>query len=119
MTRLVFELHDLFHGHIRRQRRVGLDEAGFMVLDGLDHGGLGLGGLRAVDERHTALGGKGDTHVDTGDGLHDGGNHRDVQGDGGFLSPLETRQRRFERNVVRNAFRRRVAGYEQILRKRV
>ena len=45
VTRLVFELHDLFHGHIRRQRRVGLDEAGFMVLDGLDHGGLGLGGL--------------------------------------------------------------------------
>ena len=61
-----------------------------MILDGLDHSSLGLGGLGTVDEGQAALGSERDTHVDARDGLHDGGNHGNVQGDCRLLTALET-----------------------------
>ena len=102
---LVLELDDLGHGHVRGQRGIGLDEACLVVLDGLDHGGLGLGGLGAVDKGKAALGCQGDAHVDAGHGLHDGGDHGDVQGDRWLLAALEASQRRLERDVCWHAFR--------------
>ena len=105
MTRLIFESHDLGHGHLRSERGIGLDEAGLVILNGLDHGSLGLGGLRTIDKGHAALGGQGNAHVHAGNGLHDGRNHGDVKGNCGLLAALETRQRRLERNVVGDAFR--------------
>ena len=86
---LLLELDDLLHGHVGGQRGIGLNEASLVILDGLDHGGLGLGGLRTVDEGQAALGSERDTHVDARDGLHDGGNHGDVQGDCRLLTALE------------------------------
>ena len=89
VTGLVLELDDLLHGHVGGQCGIGLDEAGLVILDGLDHGGLGLGSLGTVDEGQAALGSERDTHVDARDGLHDGGNHGDVQGDCRLLTALK------------------------------
>ena len=116
VARLVLEGDDLLHGHVGREGGIGLDETRLVVLDRFDHGGLGLGGLGAVDEGDAALGGKGDAHVDTGNGLHDGGDHRDVEGDLGLLTALEARQRGLERHVVGDALRGRVARDQQVLR---
>ena len=99
----LLELHDLLHRHIRGEGGIGLDEARLVVLDGLDHGGLGLGRLGAVDEGQAALGGQGDAHVHAGHRLHDRGDHGDVKGDRGLLAALEARQRRLQRNIVRHA----------------
>ncbi len=50
------------------QRGIGLNEASLVILDGLDHSGLGLGGLGTIDEGQTTLGSERDTHVDARDG---------------------------------------------------
>ena len=116
VTGLLLEGDDLLHRHIGRERGVGLDEAGLVVLDRLDHGGLGLGRLGTIDEGDAALGGERDAHVDAGDGLHDGGNHRDIEGDLRLLAALEAGQRGLERHVVGDALRGRVARDQQVLR---
>ena len=102
---LLLEGDDLLHRHVGGEGGVGLDETRLVVLDRFDHGGLGLGGLRAVDEGDAALGGKGDAHVNAGNGLHDGGDHRDVESDLGLLTALEARQRGLEGNIIGNALR--------------
>ena len=89
VTGLLLELDDLLHGHVGGQRGIGLNETGLVILDGLDHGGLGLGALGTVNEGQAALGSERDTHVDARDGLHDGGNHGDVQGDCRLLTALK------------------------------
>ena len=86
---LLLKLDDLLHGHVGGQRGIGLNKAGLVILDGLDHSGLGLGGLGTVNEGQATLGSERDTHVDARDGLHDGGNHGDVQGDCRLLTALE------------------------------
>ena len=116
---LVLEGDDLLHRHVGGEGGVGLDETSLVVLDGLDHGRLVLGGLRAVDEGDAAFGGKGDAHVDTGDGLHDGGDHGDVEGDLGLLAALVADKRRLQRDVGRDALRGGVARDQQILGKRM
>ena len=119
VTGLLLELDDLLHGHVGGQRRIGLNKASLVILDGLDHSGLGLGALRTVNEGQATLGSERDTHVDARDGLHDGGNHGDVQGDCRLLTALKTGQRRLKRDVVGDALRGRVTRDQQILRKRV
>ena len=89
VTGLLLELDDLLHGHVGSQRGIGLNEAGLVILDGLDHSGLGLGALGTVNEGQATLGSERDTHVDARDGLHDGGNHGDVQGDCRLLTALK------------------------------
>ena len=119
VTGLFLEGDNLLHSHVGSQRGIGLDKAGLVILDGLDHGGLGLGGLGTVNEGQATLGSERDTHVDARDGLHDGGNHGDVQGDCRLLTALKTGQRRLKRDVVGDALRGRVTRDQQILRKRV
>ena len=119
VTGLLLELDDLLHGHVGGQRGIGLNEASLVILDGLDHSGLGLGALGTVNEGQATLGSERDTHVDARDGLHDGGNHGDVQGDCRLLTALKAGQRRLKRDVVGDALRGRVARDQQILRKRV
>ena len=119
VTGLLLELDDLLHGHVGGQRRIGLNETGLVILDGLDHSGLGLGALGTIDEGQATLGSERDTHVDARDGLHDGGNHGDVQGDCRLLTALKAGQRRLKRDVVGDALRGRVTRDQQILRKRV
>ena len=89
VTGLLLELDDLLHGHVGGQRGIGLNETGLVILDGLDHSGLGLGALGTVNEGQATLGSERDTHVDARDGLHDGGNHGDVQGDCRLLTALK------------------------------
>ena len=89
VTGLLLELDDLLHGHVGGQRGIGLNEAGLVILDGLDHSGLGLGTLGTVNKGQATLGSERDTHVDARDGLHDGGNHGDVQGDCRLLAALK------------------------------
>ena len=119
VTGLLLELDDLLHGHVGGQSGIGLNEASLVILDGLDHSGLGLGALGTENEGQAALGSERDTHVDARDGLHDSGNHGDVQGDCRLLTALKAGQRRLKRDVVRNALRGRVTRDQQILRKRV
>ena len=119
MAGAVLEVHDLGHRHVGREGGVGHDEARLVILHGLDHGGLGLGGLVAVDEAHAALGGERDAHLLAGDGLHDGRDHGDVQADGGLLAALELDERGLEVHIRRDALRGRVAGHQQVLRERV
>lgn len=89
VTGLLLELDDLLHGHVGGQRGIGLNEAGLVILDSLDHSGLGLGTLGTVNEGQATLGSERDTHVDARDGLHNGGNHGDVQGDCRLLTALK------------------------------
>ena len=70
------------------ERLVGVDgervhhHAGFELLDLADLGGL-LGGLEVlVDDADAALLGHGDGHGGLGDGVHGGGDDRDVERDG-------------------------------------
>ena len=86
---LLLELDDLLHGHVGGQRGIGLNETSLVILNGLNHSSLGLGGLRTVNEGQATLGSERDAHVDARDGLHDGGNHGDVQGDCRLLTALE------------------------------
>ena len=115
----LLELHDLLHGHVRREGGVGLHEAGLVVLNGLDHGRLGLGRLVAVDEGEAALDGERHAHVNARDGLHDGRDHGDVEGERGLLAATEPHERRLERDVGGNVLRRGVSGDEQVLGKGV
>ena len=85
----LLELDDLLHGHVGGQRGIGLNETSLVILNGLDHSSLGLGGLRTVNEGQATLGSERDTHVDARDGLHNGGNHGNVQGDCRLLTALE------------------------------
>ena len=86
---LLLELDDLLHGHVGGQRGIGLNETSLVILNGLNHSSLGLRGLRTVNEGQATLGSERDTHVDARDGLHDGGNHGDVQGDCRLLTALK------------------------------
>ena len=108
-----------------RQCRVGADvriaahKARLVALDTGDHRSLVLDRLRAVQERHAALLRQRDGQPVAGHGLHHGRDHRHVQRQGRFLARAKARQRRAQRDIVRNAFARRVAGHQQILIERV
>ena len=59
--------------------RVADDEAGLEILRSCDHCRLVLDALRAEDERYAAFFCERNGESLAGDGLHDGGNHRDVE----------------------------------------
>ena len=90
-------------------------ETGLIRFYLFDHRGFALDTLGAVDEAHAALGGQGHGHTVVGDGLHDRGDQRDVQGDRRFLAFSELNERGLQADVRRNALRRRIAGNEKIL----
>ena len=116
---LLLEIHDLLHRHFGREGGVGNHEPGLVVLHGLDHRGFLLGRLRTVDEGHAALSSERDAHLLARNGLHDGGNHRDVKRDRGLLAALEAHEWGLERYVCGNALGRRVSGHQQVLRERM
>ena len=105
--------------HIRQgvaDAQVGVagDEAGLVVFHLAHHLRLLLDGLGDVDEGDAALTGQGDAHVLTGDGLHDGGDHGDVHGQGAGLALAVADHRRLQRDVGGDALGRGVAGDQQI-----
>ena len=111
-----FQVQHVSQGSLRRQVGVRGDKALFVSLDTANHISLGLNGLRAVNERNTALLGKGNGELFAGNGLHDSRNHGDVHGQGaGFFALAVLDQRGFEADSRGDALRRGIAGDEQIL----
>ena len=111
----------LAHGeHVRERRvrrdvRVGADEARLIALHARDHRGLVLDRLRAVDEADAALLREGDGELVAGNGLHNGGDHRHVQVHRGLLDALAVaHERRAQGDIFRPAFQAGIARHEQI-----
>ena len=112
------EVEHIAQGSLRGQVGVGGDKALLVGLDAADHIGLLLNGLGAVDEGDTALLGQGNRQLLTGDGLHDGGDHRDVHFQrAGFLALAVLDQRGFQADSRRDTLRGGVAGDQQIFTK--
>ena len=103
-------------GVFRGQIACGDNEACLMALYPCHHGGLGLDGLCAVDERKSAFLGQCDGKLIVRHGLHDSAHQRNVQGNGGlFLTLPVLGQCRTQGYVGRNAILSRVPGNQQIL----
>ena len=103
-------------GSFRGQIGSGGDETGLIALHPCHHGGLILDGLRAVNEADAALLCQRDGKGVVGDGLHDGGRQRHIQGNCRFLRALAVLDEgRFQADMVGNAVFRGVAGNQKIL----
>lgn len=109
-----FERKHVFERVRQAQIQIARDKARLVVFDPAHHLGLLLDGLRDIDERDAALSGKANAHVLARDGLHDSGDHRDVHRKGTGLALFELHNRRFERDIRRNAVGRGIAGDKQI-----
>ena len=119
MARLFEQFEDFAERRLWRDVRIARDEAGLVVLDARDHGSLFLDGLGAIDEGDAALFRERDGHGVVRNGLHDGGNHRDVHGNLRLFALLELHEWRLQRDVRRNALVRGIARDEEILAKRM
>ena len=119
MAGFLLQGKDIAKRRIRAEVGIAADEPGFVALGTPHHGRLILYRLRAIDKRNAALGRQRNGKAVTGNGLHDGRNHRDVHGDSRFLSPAEADQRGFQRYILRNAFGGGITGNKQILIKRM
>ena len=115
MTALLLQSDDVGEGRIGGKVGIAAHEARLVILDASDHGRLVLDGLGAVDEGQASLLSKGDGHAVIGNGLHDGGNHRDGQLQGRLFTTLETNQGRGEVHGLRNALRGGVTRNEKVL----
>ena len=110
----------LFQGqHIRQSvghPQVGIaeHEAGLVVFDLADHLGLLVNGLGDIDKGDAALFRQGNAHLFTGDGLHDGGNHGDVHGQGALFPFAVLDHRGLERDVGGDTVSGGVAGDQQV-----
>ena len=113
---LLLQGHHLLERHVRREVRIGSDEAGLVVLYAGHHGGLVFDGLVAVDERQAALGGERYGHLVVGDGGHDGRHHGHGKGERAVLLALAVlHQRGLQADARRDAVGRRVARNQQVL----
>ena len=90
------------------------DESGLGSFDFADHLGLVGDRLGDEDEGDAALFREGHAHFLPGDGLHDGGDHGDVHGQGGFLTAAELDQRGFQGHIRRDALCGGVARHQQV-----
>ena len=100
---------------VRGQVGSGNHEARLVIFDLAHHLGLAFDGLGAENEADTALLGQRNGQRIIGNGLHDGGGQRNIQGDRRLLHALAVLdQRRFQGNTVRDAFFGSIAGDEQI-----
>ena len=109
------EFQHVREGAVRGEVGVRHHEARLIVLDAPDHCRLVLHRLRAVDEGDAALTRQSDGERIVAHRLHDGGNERDVERDGGFLSPRVFYERGAKADVRGDAVLVRVAGDEKIL----
>ena len=105
--------------HIRqsvRNPQVGVTEheARLVIFDLTDHLGLLVNGLGDIDESDAALFRQGNAHILTGDGLHHGGDHGNIHGQGALLTFFELDHRGLEGDIGGNAVLVRIAGHQQI-----
>ena len=75
------QLVEVGEGHVRVHGERIADHAGFGTLDDVDLGGLVVDGKVAVQHADAAVTGHGDGHVGFGDGVHRGGDRRDLHRD--------------------------------------
>ena len=119
MSGLLLQRQNVRQRRVRPDIRVAGDEARLVALDRCNHRRLGRDGLRAVDERDTALARQRDGQLLAGNGLHDGRDHRNIHRDGRFLTAAVAHERRAQGDSGRDAFARRKAGHQQILIERM
>ena len=110
----LFQRQHVCQGVANAQVGIAGDEAGLVIFHLAHHLRLLLNGLGDIDEGDAALPGQGDAHVLAGDGLHDGGDHGDVHGQGAGLTLAVADHRRLQRDVGGDALGRGVAGDQQI-----
>ncbi len=102
-------------GVVRRQVGGRYHEAGLVALDPADHGGFILDALRAVDKRNSALLGQRNGQLIIRNGLHDGGDDRDVQLNRRFfLAFAVLGQGSLQADVLRDAILPRIPWDQQI-----
>ncbi len=75
------QLVEVGEGDVRAHGERIVDHAGFGTLDDVDLGGLVVDGKIAVQHADAAVTGHGDRHVGFGDGVHCGGDRRDLHRD--------------------------------------
>ena len=75
------QLVEVGQGHVRAHGERIADHTGFGTLDDVDLGGLVVDGKIAVQHADAAVTGHGDGHVGLGDGVHRGGDRRDLHRD--------------------------------------
>ena len=75
------QLVEVGQGHVRAHGERIADHAGFGTLDDVDLGGLVVDGKVAVQHADAAVASHGDGHVGFGDGVHRGGDRRDLHRD--------------------------------------
>ena len=111
----------LFQGYhfckriIRFQVGIALDKSGFVGFCLADHGSFLFDRLRSVDEGDSALLCQSDCQGIAGDGLHDRGNHWDVQGKFRLFAFSILDQRGPQAHIVRDAFLAGIPGNQEIL----
>ncbi len=88
------QLVEISQRHIRADSQRIVNHTGFGALDDVDLSGLVVDRKIAVQHADAAITSHGDGHIGLGDGVHCGGNrrdlHRDVAGRIGWLCPLRT-----------------------------
>ena len=99
----------------RADVRVAANKTCFIAFCTTNHGGLIRNALRTVNKGNAAFCRKGDSKSVSGDGLHDGRDHRNVHCNGGRLSFFELNQRGFQGDVVGNACCGGITRDQQIL----
>ena len=118
MAGALLQLQDIRQGGIGADVAVAGDKARLVALDAGHHSGLLLDGLAAVDKGDSALPRQGNGHLFAGDRLHDGGGEGDVHGKGTLLPPLaELYQRGAKADISGDAFRRGIAGHQEVFAK--
>ena len=115
----VEQLEDLGERHVGGKGGVRDDEARLIRLDLTNHRGLVVGALGAVDKRDAAFLSKRDGELGTGYRLHDGRDHRNVEGDRRLLAALELAERGLQGDVGGDVLRRGITRNEQVLREGV
>ena len=90
-------------------------EARLIALHLPHHLRLLLNGLGDEDEGDAALPRQGHAHLLAGDGLHHGGDHGHVHGEGAFLPFAVADDRRLQGDIGRDGVGARVAGHQQVL----
>ena len=73
--------------------RIARDEAGLIIFNAGDHSGLFLDRLGAEDKGNAAFLSESDSHRVIGDGLHNGGGHRDIDNEFALFAAFEFNKR--------------------------
>ena len=118
VTGFFFQRQDVLEGLIRADVGIAGNKACFVAFYSCNHCCLVSYRLRTINKGNTALFCQCDCHFIVGYRLHDRRNQRNVHGQWAlFLTFFKFYQWGFQADVRRNALRRRIARYQQVLTK--